>query len=344
MQKRGIKAILATVLLILLLAGCSSFGSAVQTEKKSARPPVTNAASASDEYYPSQNEAYFFSENEAAWAGEPAETGYKDSGGMALGSAGKSERADTYDKIIYSGSANVETIYFDETVDQVYAMIDQYRGFLESAYITGRDYSSQYYDRYSFRNAQFVIRIPRENFPALRSDLDMLGNVTYSSVGAQNITNEYRDTDSRLKAYRIEESRLLEMLDRAETIEDMLNIEDRLSSVRYQIESLTTALNDWDSKINYSTMTLSVQEVKELTVEKPISRTFGEDILDGIRSSWEWLGQAGKSIVIFIASAMPLLAIPAVLAVVIILAVHHDRRKKRKKTALHQTNDVKVDN
>ena len=91
-------------------------------------------------------------------------------------------------------------------------------------------------------------------------------------------------------------------------------------------------------------MSLSVQEVKELTIEKPIARTFGEDLRDGIRTSWEWLGQAGKSIVLFVVSALPLLIFPAVLAVVIILLIHHSRRKKKKITALHQTNDVKVDN
>lgn len=343
MINRWVKTIFAAVVMIALLAGCGSIGSAMQTDKAAAKAPVKSAASDTGLYYAAQNEAYY-SDDGMPWESEPAAAYDQDPGGMTSDPAGESDRADSYDKIIYSGSANVETIRFDETVDQVYQMIDRYQGFLESSYVTGRDYSSQYYDRYSYRNAQFVIRVPRENFSSLRSDLDTLGNVTYSSVGAQNITNEYRDTESRMKAYRVEESRLLEMLEKAENVDDMLNIEDRLSNVRYQIESLTTTLNNWDSKINYSTMCLSVQEVKELTIEKPIARTFGEDLRDGIRSSWEWLGQAGKSIVIFVVSALPLLVVPAIIALVIILLIHHSRRKKKKITALHQTNDVKVDN
>ena len=134
------------------------------------------------------------------------------------------------------------------------------------------------------------------------------------------------------------------MLNKAEYVEDMLNIEDRLSSVRYQIESLTTSLTNWDSMVNYSTMCISVQEVKELTAEKPIARTFGEDLRDGIQSSLDWLGQVGKDIVIFIVSALPILLSLAVLAAVIVWIIFVQRRKKRKKTALHQTNDVKVDN
>ena len=134
------------------------------------------------------------------------------------------------------------------------------------------------------------------------------------------------------------------MLNKAEYVEDMLNIEDRLSNVRYQIESLVTALTNWDSKVNYSTLSLDVQEVKELTIEKPIARTFGEDLRDGIQTSFEWLGQAGKDVLLFVASALPLLVIPAVLIVIIALVIRHNRRKKRKNPALQQTNDVKVDN
>jgi len=70
----------------------------------------------------------------------------------------------------------------------------------------------------------------------------------------------------------------------------------------------------------------------------------GEDLREGIRSSWEWLGQAGKAIVLFIVSALPLLVIPAVLVMVMVLLIRHNRRKKRKNPALHQTKDVKVDN
>ena len=344
MKNRWIKSVLAAILLLTLLTGCGSISTGLKNNKAAAPASVISYSDSSAKGAAPLSEAYYAEESAEYWPSEPAAP-YEQSGGGIVGTpAGESSRADTYDKIIYSGSANVETIRFDETVDRVYEMIERYQGFLESAYVTGRDYNSQYYDRYSYRNAQFVIRVPRENFAALRSDLEVLGSVTYSSVEAQNITSAYRDTESRLNAYRVEESRLLEMLNKAEYVEDMLNIEDRLSNVRYQIESLTTTLTNWDSKVNYSTMHLTVQEVKELTVEKPIARTFGEDLRDGIQTSLEWLAQAGKDIVIFIASALPLLVIPVILILIIVLIIRSQKRKKRKNTALQQSNDVKVDN
>ena len=342
MKRRAFCLIFAAVLLMALFAGCGSS----TADNAFASAAGKSASSASMAASAPMSEAYYYADE------EPVEYyGYTASGGAGMvrsdaysEETADSTRAETYDKIIYSGSANVETVRFDETVDQVYELISRYGGFLESSYVTGRDYSSQYYNRYSYRNAEFVIRGPRENFSAIRSELDSLGSLTYSSVEAQNITSAYRDTESRLSTYRVEEERLLDMLKKAEYVEDMLNIEDRLASVRYQIESLTTTLTNWDSKINYSTLRLSVQEVKELTEEKPIAHTFGDDLWAGIRDSLEWLGEAGKNIVIFIASAIPLLIIPAVLVVVIILIIRSRKRKKRKNAALAEKNDVKDDN
>ena len=59
--------------------------------------------------------------------------------GAVMSGEGSSARAETFDKIIYSGSANVETLHFDEAVEKVYALIEEYGGFLESSYVSGRD-------------------------------------------------------------------------------------------------------------------------------------------------------------------------------------------------------------
>ena len=250
----------------------------------------------------------------------------KTSGGSQ---ADAQSRAETFDKIIYSGSANVETIHFDDTVKQVYEMISRYGGFLESSYVTGKDYSTTYYNRPSYRSASFVIRVPRENFQAFSGSLEALGNVTNSSVYAQNITSSYVDTQSRLSTYRTEEDRLLDMLSKADTVEDMLNIEDRLANVRYNIESLTTMLTNWDSKVNYSTLELNITEVKELTLETPITHTFWEELGAGFASTCRWLGDAAKDIAIWFVSALPVLILIAVVLAVVIIIIRAKRQKKR---------------
>jgi len=232
------------------------------------------------------------------------------------------------DKIIYSGYAEIESLEFDTAVDHVYRLISRYEGFLESSYITGNDYKTRYTEEVGFRTAHFVIRIPAERFKELSDGLSELGNVTYSSTQAQNITSQYYDVESRLKAYRTEEERLLAILEKADKVADMISIEDRLSQVRYNIESLTTQLGDWDSRINYSTLELSVREVGEFSEEPVIKKTFWQEIVDGVEGSVKRLVRFCRNAVVFILSAIPVLIVPALIIAIVLLVIRAKRRKK----------------
>ena len=331
-MKKITALLLAILALTALLAGCgggrkseteamtpSSSGGIVGYAKNALAPSVADAAPGGAYYYDGDY-AYAEEEYEAVMSGT-------NSGGDNSSAA----RADSFDKIIYSGSASVETIRFEETIEKVYALIEEYGGFVESSYVTGKDYSTTYYNRPGYRSASFTIRVPRDSFQSFTGALEGLGNLTRSSVQAQNITSSYFDTQSRLNTYRTEEERLLDMLSKADTVEDMLNIEDRLANVRYNIESLTTTLTNWDSKINYSTLELNISEVKELTQETPIARTFGQDVAERFRSSCQWLLQAVKNGILFFISAVPVLIIPIVIAIVVLLILRAKRSSKRRK-------------
>ena len=321
---------LALVLLMLtfLLTGCGGGGGS-KTEAayayepsisgnymKSGAPAMADAAPGGGGFYYEDDYIYEAEDSDAFMSG---------SGDSAAA------RAETFDKIIYSGSANVETIHFEETIDKVYELIGEYGGFVESSYVTGKDYSTTYYNRPAYRTASFTIRVPRDSFQAFTGALESLGNLTRSSVQAQNITSSYYDTESRLSTYRTEESRLLDMLSKADTVEDMLSIEDRLASVRYSIESLTTTLTNWDSKINYSTLELSISEVKELTPETPVTHTFGQEIAERFRSSCQWLLGAIKGGFLFFISALPIVIGPIVIVVIVLLIIRAKRHNKRRK-------------
>ena len=326
--------------LAVLAAGCSgsggksansSGGSMARADAAAAPAPYPMEAASGGSSWNGYDD-YGYSDYDYAY-----EEVYYDEKSSAPGSVmqgQESAAALNADKIIYSGSANVETIRFDETVEQVYALIEEYGGFLESSYIGGRDYYTTYYNRPSYRSASFTIRVPKDRFQSFTGALETLGNLTNSSVQAQNITSSYYDTQSRLNTYRTEEERLLDMLSKADTVEDMLNIEDRLASVRYNIESLTSTLTNWDSQVNYSTVNLSISEVKELTQETPITRTFGEELSQRFRDSWEGLVRGVKSFVLFLLGASPILIPVLAVIVVIILIIRSKIRKKREKKAV----------
>lgn len=318
--------LLALLLLVTLCGGCAAGSTKMMDAAESMSDGMSQAA-------PKAASSYAYATNDTAYEAAPGDVSFDRASAIL-------SQSNVNEKIIYTGSANVETIHFEDTVQAVYDLVARYNGFFESAYVTGQDYYTEHYGRSAYRSANFTIRVPRDSFQSLNGDLDSLGSVTYSSVRSENITPRYTDTESRLKAYRTEEERLLYMLEKAETVDDMLIIESRLSDVRYDIESLTTTLSGWDRQVDYSTLELSVSEVRELTEVKPITRTFGEEVSEGLRTSWNWLKRAVRATVVFLITAFPIL-FPPIVVLIVIWRVLRTRKCKKKKT--HSKNDVKDD-
>ena len=82
----------------------------------------------------------------------------------------------------------------------------------------------------------------------------------------------------------------MEMMAIAETVEDIIAIEDKLSDIRYRIDSLQTSLNNWDRRVSYSTLHLSLEEVREYTTdEKKIS--YGQELWNAFTDAIEGVGE-----------------------------------------------------
>ena len=303
-MKKKLSLILAVLLIALCLSGC---GSAAKGEASD------SAVSGSDGYY--DNGYYGSDEFEGEMDYSNADTATGEAGSALLTGV----QVDMSEKIIYTSHAEIETIDFEGSVEKVYGLLDQYNAFIENSYITGNSYSTEFYGYQSYRIAEFTIRVPREHYSALTSSLNTLGNVLSINSTVDNITSQYIDTESRLETYRIEEERLLAMLEKATTVDEMIAIEARLSEVRYNIESLTSQLKNWDNKVNYSTVTIYINEVKELTVQVPIQRTYWQEIGDGLSETMRDIGRFFKNLFKFIIVNFPVIIILAVIVAVVII-------------------------
>ncbi len=213
------------------------------------------------------------------------------------------------DKIIYSASATVETTRFDDTIAGVEEMIKQYGAWMESSSISGADYYSAARGSNSNRSANFTIRVPSDKFSTMMGNLSTLGNVPYTYTYTENVTAQYYDTQAHLNAYKTQETRLLEMMEKAETVEDIVTIEDRLTELRYKIESLQTTLNGWDRRISYSTVDLSIQEVREYTPKTDVPQSYGAELWTSFVNGLRNVGQFFKELLVFLVSALPALII-----------------------------------
>ncbi|MCL2047039.1 MAG: DUF4349 domain-containing protein [Oscillospiraceae bacterium] len=234
-------------------------------------------------------------------------------------------------KIIYTAIADVETIDFDEAITLVYELLRRNNGFIESSYVSGKDYSQSYYGYQTYRRAEFELRIPRDRFFQVTSNLSDLGNVTSLRTSADNITMLFFDSESRLSSLRIQEERLLSMLERAENVAEMLDIETSLMQVRYNIESLTSTLQNWQSQVDYSTLTIYLREVQTLTVTEPVEeRSYWEEIKEGFTNTIDGLERFFLALFKWVAIYSPVIAILIVILIIVILV---SKKASKKRTA-----------
>ena len=234
------------------------------------------------------------------------------------------------DKIIYSGEAEVETRDFDDSIAKLMEMLEQYGGWIESSSLSGANYYSISRGNSGNRSASYTLRIPSQHFETVMNSLSDIGNVPYTYTYSENVTAQYYDTQARLTAYETQEARLLEMMEKAETVSDVITIEEKLTELRYQIESLQSTLNNWDRQVSYSTLRVGVTEVGEYTPQP--QQSYIQELWQALTGAFKNLGSFFKDFLVFLVSAIPTVIVLVVLFFVLrpVYRKVKTRRKARK--------------
>lgn len=165
-------------------------------------------------------------------------------------------------KLIKNASLYLETREFDELYLNIQKEISDLNGYIEKSSLYN---GSSYYEYQELRSASLTIRIPNDKLEDFISDVKTISNVTNCEQSVEDVTLAYCDLESHMKALRTEQERLIELLDSAENVEDIITIESRLSQVRYEIESMESQLRTFDNLIDYSTVNMEINEVETLT-------------------------------------------------------------------------------
>ncbi len=234
------------------------------------------------------------------------------------------------EKIIYSASIQIETVDFDGAVETIDTMLTHFGAFLESSSVSGRSYNADYYGYKNLRVASYVIRVPVESFKDMTGAMSDVGRVLSTNVYTDNITERYYDTDARAQSYRIEQERLLAMLEKCETVTEMIEIESRLSQVRYELESLESTLRNWQNEVDYSTITVTISEVEELTRVTEPHRTYWQQIGDGFADTLRGVGGFFMDLFKWVIVNLPVIIIVVLIAAAAVLVIARIFRRRRR--------------
>lgn len=229
-------------------------------------------------------------------------------------------------KLIRKIWLDVETNDMDALLQNVEGKIAELGGYVESRQMqNGSIYASRRY-----RSGSLTVRIPAQVLDSFVSDVSGAANVVSNRETTEDVTLSYVENESRVTALETEQTRLLELLAKAETMEDILQIENRLTNIRSELEAVKGTLRVYDNQVNYGTVYLNIDEVTEYTEPEP--DTMFKRMGTGIAKSWKSVVKGMENLLVFLVVALPyLLPIGAVAAVVIVICKHRKRKKQQNK-------------
>ncbi|MFA9463663.1 MAG: DUF4349 domain-containing protein [Velocimicrobium sp.] len=247
----------------------------------------------------------------------------------------------TNQKLIKTIYMNVETKEFDNLIGILSQKTDELNGYIESSDVSGNSYEYE-----NMRYATLTIRIPFDVLDRFVSVVEKDANVTNKSESTQDVTLQYVDMSSHVEALRAEQKSLMTILKEAKKVEDIIKIQSQLTDVRYEIESYESQLRTYDNLVNYSTVTISINEVKRETTTE--TETMSEKITARLSTNLYNIGQGFQNFIIWVVSSLPYILICGVILLFGIYVLRkvnlrETRRKKHRKNIEKESNQTKED-
>ena len=156
-------------------------------------------------------------------------------------------------KLIRNASVELEIVSFDDAVRKITAFASEERG-----YVATTDSQKQANGKL---RGNVVVKVLPENLDRFLQKLRGLGELKNQTLGTEDVTKAYFDTDARLKNAHVMEQRLVDMLNtKTGKVSDLLQVEKELGRVREEIEKMQGELKYWDSQVQFATVTISLAE------------------------------------------------------------------------------------
>lgn len=302
-MKRGLALFLAALLTALTLTACGGGGG-------------YSGGSASSAPADSESQtAYDGSGDE--WKAEVREFGFDAPAEPEAATEEPREDRLASAKMVYTASIQAETQDYDACTAALEELVDRLGGYLEYA-------SSDSYGDGS-RSASYTVRVPAKEFRGFLKTVGEISHVTSQDQNAENISERYYDTESRLETQKTKMERLQTLLSKAENMEDIIDLENAISETEYQIEQLTGSLRHYDSLVDFATIDVRLREVLRLTTVEEAPPTFGSRLGNAFTDGLRGFGDFLQDVAVYLAYNWTWMVL---LALVILLVVKVSKRRQ----------------
>ncbi len=323
MKKRYNKCVLLFLMLCVLLTACSGSGG-------------------SDSGFVSNSEIKSEVEGISMDNGVPSDSVNFDSGAGSSESGIEVEHNNSLvpdsTKLVYQCDISMETKDYANAKQKIKDLMKEYGCFIESEFESDDAYDwyeSDYEKTSGTLELSLRLRVPSDKYSDFVSSIGEYGRVTSRSEHVSDITTDYYGTESMIESLKIQENRLLDMYNEAYTIEDMLNIEDRLTQVQAKIRQYQTQMNMYDLDIEYSIVTILLKEVMEYDYSNE-ETTFFSRLWDTIIETWSFTWKFLEWFLFFCIKMIPYLIVLLIITCIVRFIIHcnknaENRRKNKNK-------------
>lgn len=206
-------------------------------------------------------------------------------------------------KIVYTAHLTLETTDYDATLAALHETLNALGGYVEHS--ENRNYGT---DR---RWVQYVLRVPAAAYGEFMTAAEDSGSLINKTEDSEDITAQYVDVTARIDTLLQQRARLQQLSAQAESLYDLLEIEEKLANVQYQLESWQRQLAAFDDRVDYCTVTVEVQEV---TVYTPVQPTAGERMSRALSRGFEDFADTLFDLVLWVLRNLSWIAVFAVAA------------------------------
>lgn len=224
-------------------------------------------------------------------------------------------------KLIKTVSLSLETKAFDELKGELEEQVVSYGGYVEHSSFDDPQGGEGY------RYYSITARIPSDQLDSFTEKAGELGQVTNKSENVEDVTLDYVDKTAYKESLQVEYDRVMELLEEAKDLDQILALESKLSQLRYEIDSYESQLRTYDNLIDYSTVHIYISEVE---YEQEKNDIIGNRISNGFRSSLYGVRDFFVNLFVWLVSNLPVLLLLGGVAAVAVFFMK--KLLKRRKT------------
>ena len=145
--------------------------------------------------------------------------------------------------IIYTAQMTVSVFNLEDAMAKAESLPETHGGYIQS-----------------MSEGNLVLRIPSKKLKKAMEEVADYGVVDHRSLQAADVTAEFVDVDSRIRALQETQKQLLELLTKARTVQEALEVRQALDGITTELEVLKGRMRQLENMIGYSTLTLSLYE------------------------------------------------------------------------------------